>query len=402
MLKLFFRSHLRPFRKLWDTVFSLSPLRNEIVFFAASFIFAVVFVLVSGFRQQTINYYRFLHRGLHEDVMIIGDGDEKFAAHMKKFLMNKKTKLLDLGVESYALYRLIDSHLVIDDNSKKKGSPLAMTGEFDAWIKACPDGKVGGNASFYIPPGSLAMSRAMSRQLFHQDLADMPKKTKVTLRQLGRSKKSEFTVDRVIDLGGKYNVIFLPLSSLSKLSFPFKYTFPDHLGINTSQDVTPLALKEELQNEFTEYQVVTSDELEYIDTARVKMYLQFAPIFLFSLFIANLVIMYIFIVLDNFRLRKRELQLMDLYLYSRVKKSMLFSFLNIVPIAAGFMLAVPFSMYMLKNFSAQSWMHGVGGTVNMQMYSVPFLITVLMELALIISIALMGSVAYAWRKVAID
>ena len=355
------------------------------------------------FRQHTIDYYRFLHRGLHEDVMVIGRGTERFVADINKFLMDKKAKFQDLGVESYSLYRLIDSHLVVDNGSQNNDSHLSMFGEFDTWIKAYPDGEVRGDISFYLSSESLAMSRALSRQLFQLDPALVPEKVNITLRQLGKNKKTGFIVNRIIDLGGKYNVIFLPLSSLPKLSFPFRYTFPDHFGINVSRLESPQMLKERLQKEFPEYQVVTSDELEYMDTSSVNIYLKFAPNFLFFLFIANLLIMYIFIVLDNFRLRKKELKLMDLYLYSKVKKSTLFSFLNTVPVAAGFMFAVPFSFYVLKNLSLQSLMYGMGASVvDTQLFPTSSLIVAVVELLLIIICALVGSFVYAWRKVAID
>lgn len=367
--------------KLIHLVFSLLSvlwrIKRDILFLFSSALFAFSIFIVLGMYVINCDYYRFINRGIWEDVMISRrDGQdfvslrkfksdfekvkfesvnrlqfnqEEFDRELKRLKHDPRTMEAVVGavrdilgnkIKAIVVSKTAEASLNIEKVLINDRDVSRIHGQLDVWIKAVVPYN-SDTASFETPPlGSIILSKNLAEKL-SREIASNQKKTKIYIRRWGESPPEDalrngFDIFGIVDTGGSSNSIAINPGDIGKFG---DQKWRQRIGIDVGK-ANPSKIKKLLMDKLgSQYWIELADEKGGVNRVAMLRFL-FIPFVLLGLFSVIMIINYGFVVLYNYENRETESDLMVLYNYGTFKRVLLYSLLNILPSFFGFLLAV--------------------------------------------------------------
>jgi len=207
-------------------------------------------------------------------------------------------------------------------------------GQLDIWIKAFQAGSAPDSMIETLSNGSIILSKCLAEKLSKQ-MVSKEKKALLHLSKWGKSNPvNTFKIQGTIDTGGRTNAIFMKMTDVEKLGYPEGYNV---IGLKINH-ANPSRIKKLLFDKMgQDYWIETASEKESIN--QMESFL-ITPYIVLSLFAIIMLINCWYAVIHSFEERKTQLDLLELHNYGRLKSLGLFSLLNLLPGAMGFMAAI--------------------------------------------------------------
>lgn len=355
LFTLIFKDLFKPAYLVGGIVRWVVEFRHEVILFASSAVFVFFVFLSSSLARVNSIYYRYLHRGIWEDVMISlpYSADLPSLKELAAKLGGQKRSVLQEGSSSEfkalekALFSLLDEDIKYLVAGKKVMASVRLEGleingkdmssihgQFDLWIKSTlfESGESFGNTS--IPKGSVVLSKCLARKLCFE----IPQTNGEAIIRFGRWKSLfpvySFKVLGLVDVGGGINVIYMNSKDLPKLGLTTRYNF---VGMNVGA-LRPGEVKSLLEERLgSPYLVKTPSDIE--DTRVMKIFIimiGIATVFLALIIIINAW----FSSLHGFERRRDTVYLVSFYGYEHNKAASLFALLNMLPALLGICASV--------------------------------------------------------------
>jgi len=397
-----FKNFLKPFIIFKDLVHSMWRIKRELMFLLSALTFAFSVFIVSGMVKIHGNYYRFLHRGIWEDVMVSRPHYKEFVS-LKKLKRNfeaeksrikshpKKLKALEKQFEQeiemlkHEPVTLEATERAIHDALGKKLMPLIVSkriegrmptslninkvlidgkdvsrihGQLDVWIEAFRAGNAPYSMIENLQSGSIILSKCLAEKLL-KHMAPREKKIILHISKWGDFKTVNILkVNGVIDTGGKINAIFMKMTDVEKLGYPEGYNV---IGLKVKKTKPSKIKKLLFDNMGEDYWIETASEKESI--TQMESFL-ITPYIVLSLFAIIMLINCWYAVIHSFEERKTQLDLLELHNYGRFRRLGLFSLLNLLPGATGFIGAIALIVF--------DWPVSLGGALIQINESLPY------------------------------